>query len=304
MIKLSVIIPIYKVENYIIECLESICCQLVEGVEVILVNDGTPDNSMLIAREYISKKYNHLVEQFIFIDQENQGQSVARNVALKKATGEYIFFLDSDDKIQPRALRKIIEIIDEYAPDVLNFNAKTFGINNIEINFVDDDYFGYLSDEEKYKVFIKNLWMPWLHIFSKKILKNFKFPISYSYEDLMAIPFLYNEVESIYRLQDILVLYRINNTSITAKVDERHLKSLDSAIRIFENNNNNFNEIVLNHCYKMKFKYLCKILGWKEAFLWLTKQSISSNSFDFFSKFTKIYAFSYVFYLFMRSILK
>ena len=52
MVKLSVIIPIYKVESYIVDCLQSICCQLIEGVEVILVNDGTPDNSMFLARNY------------------------------------------------------------------------------------------------------------------------------------------------------------------------------------------------------------------------------------------------------------
>ncbi len=79
MVKLSVIIPVYKVEKYIIECLESVCCQLIKGVEVILVNDGTPDNSMNLARNYMLEKHIELKEHFIFIDQNNQGLSGARN---------------------------------------------------------------------------------------------------------------------------------------------------------------------------------------------------------------------------------
>ena len=106
MTKLSLIIPIYKVENYIIECLESVCCQLVEGVEVILVNDGTPDNSMIMARKYISEKYDHLVNQFVFIDQENQGLSGARNTGLINAKGDYVWFVDSDDTLEENAIVK------------------------------------------------------------------------------------------------------------------------------------------------------------------------------------------------------
>lgn len=111
MIKLSVIIPIYKVENYIIECLESVCCQLVEGVEVILVNDGTPDNSMLMARQYISEQYAHLKEQFIFIDQANQGQSVARNNGIMSARGDFIAFIDSDDFVAKNYIQVILKNI-------------------------------------------------------------------------------------------------------------------------------------------------------------------------------------------------
>ena len=92
MTKLSIIIPIYKVEKYIVECIESICCQLVEGVEVILVNDGTPDRSMEMAKDYISNKYYHYLSRFVFIDQENQGQSIARNNGIDVAKGEYIAF--------------------------------------------------------------------------------------------------------------------------------------------------------------------------------------------------------------------
>ena len=119
MVKLSVIIPIYKVENYIIECLESICCQLIEGVEVILVNDGTPDNSMLLARSYISERYSNFCKQFIFIDQENQGQSVARNNALKICTGDYIAFLDSDDVWHAQKMEVMLQFALKYDLDFL-----------------------------------------------------------------------------------------------------------------------------------------------------------------------------------------
>ena len=76
MIKLSLIIPIYKVEKYIIECIESICCQLVDGVEIILVNDGTPDQSMKMAEEYINNRYSKsYILKFILKKERNIKQS-------------------------------------------------------------------------------------------------------------------------------------------------------------------------------------------------------------------------------------
>ena len=92
--KLSIIIPVYKVEKYIARCLDSIFNQKVDDslIEVIVVNDGTPDNSMQIVNSYVAMHRNLTI-----INQENQGLSVARNVGLAKATGDYVWFVDSDD---------------------------------------------------------------------------------------------------------------------------------------------------------------------------------------------------------------
>ena len=94
MVKLSVIIPIFNCENYLNRCLDSLCSDYWESLEIILVNDGSTDNSLIICESY-AKKYANIH----IISQTNGGVSRARNAGLDLAKGEYIFFLDSDDYV-------------------------------------------------------------------------------------------------------------------------------------------------------------------------------------------------------------
>ena len=93
--KVSIIIPVYNVEKYIATCLDSLVNQTLKDIEVIVVNDGSPDNSQDIIDEYV-KKYPKIVKSYI---KENGGQGSARNFGLKKATVEYIGYVDSDDYV-------------------------------------------------------------------------------------------------------------------------------------------------------------------------------------------------------------
>ena len=92
--KVSVIIPVYKTEKYLRECLDSVINQTLRDMEIICVNDGSPDNSLQILEEYAQKD-----NRIKIINQENQGLSEARNNGIKVANGEYIGFLDSDDYV-------------------------------------------------------------------------------------------------------------------------------------------------------------------------------------------------------------
>jgi len=111
--KFSLIVPVYNVEKYIKKCLDSIFKQSFKDFEVIVVNDGTKDNSMDIVRKYNVK----------IIEQENQGLSEARNSGVKKATGEYLVFVDSDDYIEKDLLKRISESLGNN-PDVIRYQAK------------------------------------------------------------------------------------------------------------------------------------------------------------------------------------
>ena len=104
--KLSIIIPIFKVEEYIACCLKSIKDQLDEDVEVILVNDGTPDNSMQKAFEVVGND-----SHFKVINQENQGLSIARNNGFLLASGEFVWFVDSDDWLLNGAITQVKRVI-------------------------------------------------------------------------------------------------------------------------------------------------------------------------------------------------
>lgn len=121
---LSIIIPVYNVEAYLAECLDSVYSQIVDGCEVIAVNDGSTDNSREILSEY-KIKYPEL----IIIDQENRGLSGARNTGMTHACGKYLYFLDSDDYLLPNAIKNIIHSINDTDDDVIGFNALANGDN-------------------------------------------------------------------------------------------------------------------------------------------------------------------------------
>ena len=118
---LSVIIPVYKSEKYIRHTLQSIFGQAFDrsAVEVIVVNDGTPDNSMEIVREFAAREPDIQI-----IEQENRGLSAARNAGLVRATGKYIWFVDSDDWIEDGFLEKAIPLIREDDTDVFLFRIR------------------------------------------------------------------------------------------------------------------------------------------------------------------------------------
>ena len=123
---LSIIIPVYKVEKYIAKCLESIVRQIgsINDVEIIIVNDGTPDNSMEIV-----EKYAHDNEYIKIINQENQGLSGARNTGIKKAIGDFIWFVDSDDWIEEGFIYRVLPVLKKTDRDILIFRIREYDEN-------------------------------------------------------------------------------------------------------------------------------------------------------------------------------
>lgn len=107
--KVSIIIPVYNVEKYLARCLDSILNNTYKNIEIILINDGSIDNSQKIINEY-SEKYPNLI---IAKKQENKGPAEARNVAMEIATGEYIMFVDSDDFVEKDYIEKYLEPLEE-----------------------------------------------------------------------------------------------------------------------------------------------------------------------------------------------
>ena len=105
---ISVIVPVYNVEKYLEECLDSIQNQTYSNIEIILVNDGSTDNSKKICEKYCKRD-----SRFLLINQENQGLSAARNKGVEISTGEYIVFVDSDDIIKTNYLEKLMQYMTE-----------------------------------------------------------------------------------------------------------------------------------------------------------------------------------------------
>lgn len=114
MVKVSVIVPIYNVEKYLAECIESLCAQTLKDIEIILVDDGSPDNSGAICDKYAAKDARIKV-----IHKENGGVSAARNDGLAIATGDYVIFVDSDDYIPNDAYEKMYAKAQETNVDIV-----------------------------------------------------------------------------------------------------------------------------------------------------------------------------------------
>ncbi|WP_455664384.1 glycosyltransferase [Phocaeicola sp.] len=130
MIKISVIVPIYNVDKYLSRCLDSILNQTYQDLEIILINDGSTDNSLAIMDNYSKKD-----KRIILISQKNGGLSLARNIGLSKATGDYIAFVDGDDWIEPYMFQELaLHIIQEQSDFVcfrLQFDNHLLGKQSV-----------------------------------------------------------------------------------------------------------------------------------------------------------------------------
>lgn len=123
-VSVSIVIPIYKVEAYIADCLQSVCAQTYSQLEVVLVNDATPDDSMEQAAPWI-EKLRERFEVKVVTHEHNRGLSAARNTGINEATGDWIYFLDSDDEITPNCIELLVKEVEKH-PDV------DFVIGNVE----------------------------------------------------------------------------------------------------------------------------------------------------------------------------
>ena len=137
----SVIIPVYNVEKYLRECLDSVLAQTCTDLEIILVDDGSTDRSGSICDEYASAD-----ERFRVIHKPNGGQAEARNTGLDKARGEYVYFIDSDDYICPETIMSALECAERENADIVYFDAET-----VYEDFVDSDYTEVLKKQHCYR---------------------------------------------------------------------------------------------------------------------------------------------------------
>lgn len=129
---ISIIVPTYNVEKYIRTCIESILAQTYRNIEVIIVNDGSTDQSLAVISDLICSHHNIKV-----INQKNQGLSVARNTGIDAATGKYIAFVDADDKIKPDFVSSLYQIADKTGADIVRGSFRDFN-GNIPKGWVPD----------------------------------------------------------------------------------------------------------------------------------------------------------------------
>ncbi|EEY89313.1 glycosyltransferase, group 2 family protein [Acinetobacter lwoffii SH145] len=273
---LSLIIPVYKVEQYIAECIESVINQVTSDIEVIIVNDGTPDDSMLVIEKILSKQTAIIRDCFIILHQENQGQSSARNLGLKYAKGEYISFLDSDDVLSENYLSDFKNTIKKNNVDIVQFKSSRFeeDTNKLKAFNVGLQRNGLLQLDQNLmiEIFNQSAWFPWLNIYRRELFNGLEFPVGIYYEDAALIPEVFLRAKNIYFLESVLYFYRLNlNGSLLNTSSENKRKHVDSfksilelyALRMKENPIYSISFVSMSQAF---VNYMYQNFGWKVAY--------------------------------------
>lgn len=181
--KFSIIVPVYNVEKYVSKCLDSIKQQTFKDYEVIVVNDGTKDNSIEIAKKYDVK----------IITQKNQGLSEARNTGVKNSSGEYLIFLDSDDYLEKDLLKNINGLL-KNNPDVIRYQAKmVWEDSDLEIEHSGESFFGF-DGKNAFEEIVKCHFVEpiWCYAINRNfyIKNNFSFKKGTVHEDFGLTPLI------------------------------------------------------------------------------------------------------------------
>jgi heptose III glucuronosyltransferase len=229
---LSIIIPVYNVEKYLRQCLDSVLVDNGFTGQVICVNDGSTDGSAAILVE-CAKKYSNIE----IITQQNAGLSAARNAGLDRATGDYVFFLDSDDWIIPGAIDKIMQQIN--GEDVVYFNAKIFNekkqrfgreIDIQELKNMDGQaYLAAIYGQPRnmpcvcvWGGFYRRLFLKENHLYNEAGIYH---------EDNYFTPQVLLAAHDVSCINEYVYVYRTRNGSITSRVTEKHIKDYLFIIR-------------------------------------------------------------------------
>lgn len=211
----SVIIPVYKVEQYLEKCIDSIINQSYKNIEIILVDDGSPDNCGKIC-DYYKKRDKRIT----VIHKENGGLSEARNYGLKVASGDYIVFVDSDDIMEIKGISVLYTLLKKYDADIVIGGVERFNDENNSI-ILETKNILYknnivLSREEAIKEFFINGCASWARIYKKSLFNDVEFPVGEINEDEAIILNLLNKCNVVVKTDQIVYRYRFRPDSITS----------------------------------------------------------------------------------------
>ena len=216
---LSVIIPVYCVENTLNRCVESVIAQSIADMEIILVDDGSPDHCPELCDEWSKKDSRIRV-----IHKEHGGLSDARNAGIDAATGEWLAFVDSDDELGEATLEKVLPMMEHY--DIVEFPFyRAYGSEQQHL----------CTFESKVYENMEEYWLKgrgydhtyvWNKIYRKSLFDHVRFPKGKLFEDIHTLPLLLKQAHRIATTDQGLYYYHWNDKGITATADGQALESL------------------------------------------------------------------------------
>ena len=178
---ISIIVPIYNTKSYLKRCIDSLITQSLEQIEIILVDDGSTDESGLICDQFGEKD-----DRVRVFHRKNEGQSAARNYGISVARGEYVMFVDSDDWVMPEYCKKPFTLAKENNADIVLFRANVFSGEGVRIEQpVIPLKDGVISKEEAFLFLDKGIDnTPWNKLYRKNLFDTIQFPQGVFYEDI------------------------------------------------------------------------------------------------------------------------
>ena len=218
MVKVSIGVPVYNVEAYLRECLDSIMNQTFKDFEVIMVDDGSTDDSFNICQEYVARD-----NRFKLIHQENKGLAGARNICLKYMKGGYITWIDSDDVVDDNYLERLLEVQEKTGADIVRCvrkyirNGTVYFVKGYENGFINTDGIFDLSLETALKNRLSNylgIIEFWGELIPRRLYKGFNLSQGMIYEDQGNKFKLYLQSKKNVVVLDQLYSYRIHEDSI------------------------------------------------------------------------------------------
>lgn len=275
--KISVIVPVYNVQEYIERCIQSIIRQTYENLEIILIDDGSVDESGLLCDHY-----GQIDNRIIVIHQENRGLSAARNVGLNVHTGKYIGFVDSDDWIDEEMYSALYKNLCKYNADISICDINLINYLGKIVDYKGDikkedksigvkvfyDFVEALNDEE----FIVKECV-WNKLYKSSLWDNIRFPVKKVFEDIYTLYHIIEKADIICADNMCKYNYQKRKTSISNTFSLQNFDIIDGLIERYE---------YLSKKYPvLEMKYRKTIFN---GFLYIIKGAYDSGNFDIYEK--------------------
>lgn len=245
MLKVSIVIPVYNVEKYISTCLDSLINQTYSNLEIIVVNDGSTDNS-----GEILKKYVDMDKRIVLINKKNGGLSSARNTGILASNGQFITFIDSDDWVSKNYVEEMMLEQRKYDADIVSIRETIVGFRK-KRHVLKGGIKVFKSDciDALFSFWDTNF--AWGKLIKSDIIKNkIEFPIGRNYEDIGTMYKIYDRANTLIISDKATYFYRIRENSIT-----NNIRKSDIEDQIF------FLKKIKNYKFSKKYKYLsCYLL--------------------------------------------
>ena len=232
---ISIVIPVFKVEQYLERCIESVCAQTYKNIEIILVDDGSPDRCPEICDSYQDKD-----DRIIVIHQNNKGLSGARNTGILNAHGKYITFIDSDDYVDSIYVEQLYKtlMLSEKKISACSYTYKETELSD----YIKYDFISFNGKESIKEVITEKIVAPsaWGKLYDICLFKEVLFPEKKLYEDYATTPILLHYANGMAYVDNKLYYYTYNQESITKSLfSNRQLQYFEIA--------NSINEFVINN---------------------------------------------------------